>query len=128
MVKKFIKFFIFALFLVFLIYIRVFISQYREYKKAEEFYNQNNFKNAVVYYETAIQFYTPLSPYIEKSINRLIEIGIRYEQNQQYEYALDVYENLRSALYATKSFYQPYSNVIHECDRKISFLLRMIKQ
>ncbi len=115
-------------FILFLVYLRVLIGQYKEYKKAEDAYSKLNFKDAVVYYETAILFYTPISPYIDKSIERMFEIALKYEQNQQYEYALDVYENLRSSLYATKSFYQPYSHVISTCDKKISELLGKIKK
>lgn len=128
MVKKILKVCSFLLFLLFLVYLRVFIGQYKEFKKAEEAYANLNFKDAIVYYETAILFYTPLSPYLDKSIERMFEIALKYEQNGRYDYALDVYENLRSSLYATRSFYQPYPHVISVCDRKISELLGKIKK
>lgn len=128
MVKKILRIFVFCIFILFLVYLRIFIGQYNEFKKAEKAYADLNFKDAVVYYETAILFYTPISPYIDKSIERMFEIALKYEQNQQYDYALDVYENLRSSLYATKSFYQPYPHIIQACDRKISELLGKIKK
>jgi hypothetical protein len=128
MVRKILKIFAIVIFILFLVYLRVFIGQYKEFKKGEEAYSNLNFKDAVVYYETAILFYTPFSPYLDRSIERMFEIALKYEQNEQFEYALDVYENLRSSLYATRSFYQPYPHVIEACDNKISELLGKIKK
>lgn len=128
MVKRIFKICVFMVILLFFVYLRVLIGQYREFKKAEEAYANLNFKDAVVYYETAILFYTPVSPYLDKAIERMFEIALKYEQKGEYDYALDVYENLRSSLYATKSFYQPYPHVISACDRKISELLGKAKK
>ncbi len=128
MVKQIFKMVILALVILVMVYFKLFINQYREFNRGEEAYNKKHFKDAVVYYETSIQYYTPFGSNIEKAIQRMFEIASIYEQEGKYEYALDVYENLRSALYATKSFYQPYSDVISRCDEKITELLRILKQ
>jgi tetratricopeptide (TPR) repeat protein len=128
MVKQILKIVVLVLIIIVMVYLKLFINQYREFNRGEEAYSKKNFKDAVVYYETSIQFYTPFSSNIKKAIQRMFEIASIYEQEGNYEYALDVYENLRSALYATKSFYQPYSDVINRCDKKITELLRILRQ
>lgn len=113
-----------AIIIIAAIFFKVFISQYKEFKRAESAFSQQNYKDATVSYETTILFYTPNSPYIEKSIERMLFIASQYEQKNDIKMALDVYENLRSSLYAVRSFYQPYPEIIKQCDSKMAELLR----
>lgn len=128
MVRKTAKVVAVVLFVFFLIFLRTFIYQYEEFKKGEKEYSAKNYKDASVYFETAIHMYTPKSPFIERSINRMLEIAKNFEQNGEYRFALITYEDLRSALYAVKSFYLPYPEVIALCDTKISELSKKIEQ
>lgn len=111
-----------------IVFLKAFIYQYREFQKGETAYEQRNLRDAVTYYETAIHMYTPQSPYIKKSIDRLIEIGGAFEAQNDPRWALMTYENLRSSLYAVRSFYLPYPDVIQLCDRKISELVPKVRQ
>ncbi|MCX7991164.1 MAG: hypothetical protein N2999_03875 [Proteobacteria bacterium] len=108
------------------VYIRVFIYQIGEFKKAEKAYNEKNYKDAITYYDTTLHMYTPFSPYINKSIGRMIEIANQFEKENNYNWALNTYENLRSAIYSTQSFYLPNRDIVELCDKKIAELLTKI--
>lgn len=126
MVRLGLKIFLVVLVILILIYIRVFIYQIGEFKKAEKAYSEKKYKEAITYYDTTLHMYTPFSPYIEKSIERMLFIANNFEQEANYEWALNTYETLRSAIYATESFYLPNKDIIVLCDRKISELLSKI--
>lgn len=128
MVKRILKVLAIFVFILSAVYIRVLVYQVNEFKKAERAFNEKNYKEAISYYDTTLHMYTPFSPYIEKSINRLIEIATLFEKESNYSWALNSYENLRSALYASQSFYTPYKEIIDLCDKKIAELLPKIPQ
>jgi len=128
MVKKVLKAVAILALLIFLIFLRVFIHQYKEFKKGEAAFSSKDYKEASTHYETALHMYTPLSPYIEQSKNRMLEIAKIYEQNNEYRWALITYEDLRSSLYSVKSFYLPYPEVVALCDSKIAELIKKVEQ
>jgi len=127
-VKKILKVLLVVVIILFAVFVRVFIYQVGEFKKAEKAFAENNFKDAITYYDTTLHMYTPFSPYIKISIDRMLLIAEKFEKDNNYQWALNTYENLRSALYATKSFYLPYEEVVTLCDKKISELLTKIPQ
>lgn len=114
--------------IILMVFLRVFIQQYREFKKGEDAFNARDYKNASTHYETAIHMYTPKSPFIDKSINRMLDIANDFEKKNEYRWALITYENLRSSLYSVKSFYLPYPEVIALCDSKIAELVKKTEQ
>lgn len=114
--------------IVLMIFLRVFVQQYREFKKGEDAFKANNFKDATTHYESAIHMYTPKSPFIEQSVKRMLDIASDFEKKNEYRWALITYENLRSSLYAVKSFYLPYPETISFCDSKIAELVKKTEQ
>lgn len=128
MVKKAASLLFIVLFIILVIFVRTFFHQYKEFRKGESAYLSKNFKEATTYYETAIHMYTPLSPFVEQSIERMKEIAQNFENSNDYRWALITYENLRSSLYSAKSFYLPHSDVIAFCDSKISELVKKTEQ
>lgn len=128
MVKKALKVLIVIVVILLAVYVRVFIYQLGEFKKAEKAYMEKNYKDAITYYDTTLHMYTPFSPYIRISIDRMIEIANQFEKENNYKWALNAYENLRSAIYASKSFYLPNKEIVELCDKKISELLSKIPQ
>ncbi len=123
MVKKVTRIFAVIGLVIFFIFLRVFIQQYSEFKKGEVFYINKKYKDATTCYETAIHMYTPASPFVKKSINRMVEIARIFEENKEYRWALVTYENLRSSLYSVRSFFLPYQEIITLCDTKIAELV-----
>lgn len=128
MVKKAVRLIFIVLFIVLAIFTRTFFQQYKEFKKGESAYLSKSFQEATTYYESAIHMYTPLSPFVEQSIERMKEIAQNFEKTNDYRWALITYENLRSAIYSVRSFYLPYSEVITLCDSKISELVKKTEQ
>lgn len=128
MVKKALKVLAIIIILIILIFVRVFIHQYKEFKKGEAAFSVKDYKEATTHYETALHMYTPASPYIEQSKDRMLEIAKMFEQNKEYRWALITYESLRSSLYSVKSFYLPYPEVIALCDSKIAELINKVEQ
>ncbi len=128
MVKKAIKVLVVIFVLLLVVFIRVFVYQLGEFKKAEKAFAENNLKDAITYYDTTLHMYTPFSPYIKTAIERMLYIADKFERENNYKWALNTYETLRSAIYATKSFYLPYGEVVALCDKKISELLTKIPQ
>ena len=103
MVKKAVRLIFIVLFIVLAIFTRTFFHQYKEFKKGESAYLSKNFQEATTYYESAIHMYTPLSPFVEQSIERMKEIAQNFEKTNDYRWALITYENLRSAIYSVRS-------------------------
>lgn len=128
MVKKLTKLALIVTIIIVMIFLRVFIQQYKEFKKGETAFSALNYKEASVYYESAIHMYTPKSPFIEGSVNRMLTIAQDFEKKGEYRWALVTYENLRSSLYSVKSFYLPYPEVIALCDSKIAELVKKTEQ
>ncbi|MDP2168123.1 MAG: hypothetical protein Q8J64_07315 [Thermodesulfovibrionales bacterium] len=89
---------------------------------AEGYYAEGNWKLAVREYDTAMHFYTPLSPYVERSAQRLWQIGEMFEQEERFDWANIAYSSIRSSFYASRSLYTPGKDWIKKCDEKIAGL------
>lgn len=113
---------VFALIILSMIIARVTIGSYSEYREGEKFYKKGDFEFAVIHYDRAVHWYTPLNPFVSDSIGKLLSIGSKYETEGKFKDALETYEILRSAIYSTRSFYTPYKDVIDKTDEKIASL------
>lgn len=102
--------------------IRVLYLQISHYLDGEEFLSQKNYKLAMREYDTAMHFYLPLSPYVERSSERLWEIGEHFEKENKPDWALLAYSSIRSSFYASRSLYTPGKEWIKRCDEKIASL------
>ncbi len=82
---------------------------------------------AITSFESAAHAYTPLNSNVVNALNRLWEIGERYEREKpdEPEYALVAFRSLRSSIYATRSFYTPHKHWIPKCDEKIKKLVEI---
>ncbi|MFQ5580816.1 MAG: hypothetical protein ACE5FZ_09400 [Nitrospiria bacterium] len=105
-----------------LIYIKVFLSSRHEFKEAEIADAKGNYREAIKHYERAILWYLPMGGYVEPSAKRLWAIGRDLEETDM-RLALNTYRSLRSAFYATRSFYTPGRSWISRTDKKIADLV-----
>lgn len=94
-----------------------------QYSAGEVAFNAGNYKEAITDYGTAIRMYTPMGGYVEGSVERLWQIGEGYEKAGQPDWALISYRELRSALYAVRSFYTPYQDWITRSEARIDQVL-----
>ena len=96
-----------------------------QYTEGEKDFAAGDYKMAITEYGTAIRMYTPLGGYVPASLSRLWEIGEGYEKTGQYDWALISYRELRSGLYAVRSFYSPYSEWIDRSEERIEQVLAL---
>ena len=101
---------------------RSFYLQRSHFMAAEKYYNEANWKLAIREYDTAMHFYTPWSPYIEKSARKLWQIGEMFEKQDRLDWANIAYSSIRSSFYSSRSLYTPGKFWINKCDEKIADL------
>jgi hypothetical protein len=101
---------------------KVFYLQRSHFMNAEDFSSKQEWKLAIREYDNAMHFYTPLSPYIRRSAEKLWLIGEMFEKQGRPEWARLAYASIRSSLYASRSFYTPNKDWIRKCDDRIADL------
>ena len=107
--------------------VRVTYLQRSHYVDAEKYYKEANWKLAIREYDLAMHFYTPWGPYIERSAERLWQIGEMFEKQDKLDWANIAYSSIRSSFYASRSLYTPGKQWIEKCDDKIADLsVRML--
>ena len=114
-----------ALLAVLLIWGNTWYRQWRQFNKGEQALAGNDVIAAIAGYESAIHMYTPLSPLVERSAERLWEIALTCEAKGDTERALISCRSLRSSFYAVRGLYQPGKEWIARCDAKIAELVKL---
>ncbi len=96
-------------------------------REGQEFLSEGKLMEAITCFESAAHAYTPFNSHVVDALNRLWEIGERYEREKpdEPEYALVAFRSLRSSIYATRSFYTPHKHWIPRCDEKIKNLVEI---
>ena len=114
-----------ALLAVLLIWGNTWYRQWRQFNKGEQALAGNDVIAAIAGYESAIHMYTPLSPLVERSAERLWEIARSSEAGGEQERALIAFRSLRSSFYAVRNLYQPGKVWIARSDAKIVELVKL---
>jgi tetratricopeptide (TPR) repeat protein len=99
--------------------------QHVQFNKGEAAEKGRNFPAAIAGYESAIHMYTPGSSLIEKSAQRLWNIGQVLEQQGDFPRALIAYRSLRSSFYSIAWIYTPGQEWIERCDARIAALVQI---
>jgi hypothetical protein len=105
-----------------LVAVKMVYMQREHFNRAEKYYADSNWKPAIREYDETMHFYTPWSPYIVKSAERLWRIGGMFEKEDRLDWALIPYSSIRSSFYASRSLYTPHRDWIAKCDEKIADL------
>ena len=113
-----------ALLSVLLIWGNTWYRQWRQFNRGEHALAANDVIAAIAGYESAIHMYTPFSPLVERSAERLWDIARRCEAKGDTERALISCRSLRSSFYAVRGLYQPGKEWIARCDAKIADLVK----
>lgn len=95
----------------------------QEFALAEHAYEQLQYSEAILHYERAIKWYTPLSATVQQAAERLWAIGTEAEQQGNLPLALEAFRGLRGSFYAIRSLYLPYQHWIPKCEAKIAVLM-----
>ncbi len=112
-----------------MVWINTYLRSAKYFREGESFRQEAKFLDAITSYETAAHAYTPWNSNVKLALDRLWEIGVMYEsENDDPDYALVAFRSLRSSIYAIRSFYWPYYEWIAKCDTKIDHLVTIQKQ
>src|SRR2546425_5939612 len=110
-----------------LLYAKTAYNARQDFALGEEAYTQGKYKVAVTHYERTIKWYTPLSPVVQRAVERLWQLGMEAEARGEVSLALEAYQTLRSSLYAVQSFYIPYQSWIAKTEARMAPLLAKTK-
>ncbi len=96
--------------------------QRTQFYKGEAARARGDYIGAIEGYDSAIHMYTPGSSLVEKSAERIWNLGEVSERAGDRERALIAYRTLRSSFYAVRGFFVPGREWISRCDAKIAVL------
>jgi hypothetical protein len=105
-----------------LVWGKVVYMQRSHFLKAEEYYKAADWKLAIREYDDVMHAYSPWSPYIDKSADRLWDIGKMFEKGDKPDWALDAFSAIRSSFYASRSLFTPGKDWIARCENEIADL------
>ncbi len=111
-----------VLMLLLMVYLKVFLSSKKEFQKAETAFSEGNYRLAIRHYERTMLWYLPLGGYVEPAATQLWRVAEILEEKED-KMALEAYRSLRSAFYATRSFYTPGQEWIDRSNIKIARLM-----
>jgi hypothetical protein len=98
--------------------------QWSQYGRGEKALAVRDYISAVAGYESAIHMYTPGSPLVGRSAEKLWQIGETLEREGDRDKALIAYRALRSSFYAAHWLITPGREWIARCDAKIAQLMK----
>ena len=110
-----------------LLYAKIAYNASQDFTYGEAAYTNGEYKAAITHYERTIKWYTPLSPVVQRAVERLWQLGTEAEARGDGSLALEAYQTLRSSLYAVQSFYLPYHSWIAQSAERIAPLLAQTK-
>ena len=126
--KKYIKIIcltiVFMVIMVAMIWARAFYGSMQAYKKGEVHLAEHRYIKAVTFFDRSIHWYTPFNPYVEKSAERLWEIGLHAERQRDVRLALIAFRTIRRGFYAASNVVTPGRMWIERCETKIDELVR----
>ena len=114
-----------ALISIVLIWGNTLYRQHVQFEKGERGMLAGDFPAAVAGYESAIHMYTPGSSLVERSAQRLWEIGQVTERSGDIGRALVAYRALRSSFYSAAGIYLPGREWIERSDVRIAALVHL---
>lgn len=114
-----------ALLCILIIWGNTWYRQWRQFHKGEQSLAVNNVIAAITAYDSSLHMYTPFSPLVERSAQRLWEIAGSCEAKGDTERALIACRSLRSSFYAVRWLCQPGREWIERCDGKIAELVKL---
>lgn len=113
-----------AIIMLFMIWGNTWWRQRTQFHKGEKALAERNYIAALAGYEAAIHMYTPGSSLVDRSAQRLWDMGNSLEQAGNPNQALVAYRALRSAFYSTHGLIRPGEEWIARCDARIAEILK----
>jgi hypothetical protein len=105
-----------------MVWARSFYGSMRAYEKGETYLKENQVIRAITFFDRSMRWYTPFNPYVEKSAERIWEIGERGERDGDTKLALIAFRTIRGAFIAASHFKTPGEAWIEKCESRIKTL------
>jgi len=108
-----------------MVWARVFYGSMRAYQEGELYLNSDRYIKAITFFDRSMHWYAPLNPYVQRSAQRLWEIGKHAQKNGDIRLALISARTIRRGFIAARSLYTPGGDWIEKCDLRIYELLKL---
>ncbi len=105
--------------LLLILWARVFYGSMQDYETGETLLRENQTIRAVTYFDRSLHWYAPLNPYVQKSAQRLWEIGEKAEKSGDTRLAVIAFGTIRSGLYGASYLITPGKDWIRKVDGKL---------
>ena len=110
--------------LILIVWGRVYYGSYQSYQEGVVHLENRERVRAITYFDRSIHWYTPWNPWVEKSAQRLWEMGQAAEKEGDARLALIAYRTIRRGFHAARSVYQPGKDWIRRSEARIDRLVR----
>jgi hypothetical protein len=107
---------------------RAFYGSAEAYRKGKESLQQGQVMQAITFFDRAIHWYAPFNPYVEKSAQRLWELGEDSEKRGEHTLALAALTSLKSGYVAAAGLFTPGRDWIKRCEDRIKILSKVATQ
>jgi len=107
---------------------RAYYGSMNAYRQGEIYLESRQYLKAVTHFDRSIHWYTPFNPYVERSAERLWNIGKNAEQKGDTKLALIAFRTIRQGFYAASHVAVPGKSWIARCDIKINDLMALEKR
>lgn len=115
----------FACLLLFMLWARVFYGSMEDYKTGEALLKENQTVRAITYFDRSLHWYAPLNPYVQKSAQKLWEIGDQAERAGDVKLAFIAFSTIRSGFYGSSHFIVPGQQWIEKSESRMRNLVRL---
>lgn len=105
-----------------IVWVRALYGSRENFIKGETLLKEGQTIRAVTFFDRSIHWYAPLNPYVQKSAERLWEVGERAEQAGDSRLALIAFSSIRSGFYGASHLVTPGSEWISKVDAKLQEL------
>ena len=102
---------------------KAFYGSIKAYQKGETYLEEKQYVRAITFFDRSIHWYTPFNPYVQKSAERLWEIGEQAEKQGDIQLALIAFRTIRSGFEGASHFRTPGMAWIRKSERKVNVLL-----
>jgi hypothetical protein len=106
-----------------MVWVRVFVDSRSHWLSGQAEEQDRNWALAIAEYESSIQLYSPFSPWVSRSAERLFALGRQFEGKGDKEMALLAYRGLRTSFLLARSTYIPGKEWIAKANPRIADLV-----
>ena len=108
-----------------MVWARVFYGSMQAYQMGESYIKKGQHIQATTFLDRSMHWYAPLNPYVQRSAQRLWEIGKHAQKNGDIRLSLIAVRTIKRGFLSARSFYAPGKGWIEKCNLRIQELVRI---